>query len=101
LPPASSTAVAAVARAVDRVALNKEFVLLPGLIDIAQRRTHYAFITDEKRTAIKVRSGRTERNGASGLVQGEGGDARLRACSARMFVDRHDHMMRSEERCGG
>jgi hypothetical protein len=61
LPPASSTAVAAIARAVDRVALDKESVLLRGLIEIAQRRMHYTFITDEKGTAIKVRrAGRRE-----------------------------------------
>ena len=61
LPPASSTAVAAVARAVDRVALDKEFVLLRGLIEIAQRRMQYTSITDEKGAAIKVRkAGRRE-----------------------------------------
>jgi hypothetical protein len=55
MPPASLTAVPAVARAVDRVALDKEFVLLRGLIEIAQRRMQYTSITDEKGAAIKVR----------------------------------------------
>lgn len=45
----------------DRVALDKEFVLLRGLIEIAQRRMQYTSITDEKGAAIKVRkAGRRE-----------------------------------------
>jgi hypothetical protein len=74
--------VAAVTRAVEGVAFDREFVLLRGLIEIAQRCMQRTFITDEKGTAIKVR-GAGRRDGASGRVQGEGGDARLRACSAR------------------
>jgi len=61
LPLASLTAVAAVTRAVEGVAFDREFVLLRGLIEIAQRRMQYASITDEKGAAIKVRkAGRRE-----------------------------------------
>jgi hypothetical protein len=73
LPLASLTAVAAVARAVEGVVLDREFVLLRGLIEIAQRCMQRTFITDEKGTAIKVR-GAGRRGGASGRVRGEGGD---------------------------
>ena len=45
----------------DRVALDKEFVLLRGLIEIAQRRMQYTSITDENGAAIKIRkAGRRE-----------------------------------------
>jgi hypothetical protein len=61
MPPVSLTAVAAVARPLDRSPFDKEFVLLRGLIEIAQRRMQYTSITDEKGAAIKVRkAGRRE-----------------------------------------